>query len=211
VKTLRTFRKSFHTPPDAVNATTSAFLAKLCVDELAEEGERFFQTARTLFAYKRKDVSLDIASPAAVLASKDFTLEIAYALDESDPGRYVITRALHSIRNANFLATAECESAFGGLFTEIVFALTKGAPVEAVIDAIENLADGTALAVTYPSDCSHCMLAVVGVSAEVRFDGAELAMIFPRAGSPQALLEGFHAVRHAFVLSKDKTLAGLLK
>jgi hypothetical protein len=51
---------------------------------------------------------------------------------------------------------------------------------------------------------------VAGVGAQVRFDGAELAMVFPKYGSPGELLDGFLAVRTAFSLSKSKILSGLL-
>src|ERR1035437_818232 len=76
VKALQGFKKSHHTVPDAVNAATSAFLAKLCAEELAEEAERFFQGARTTFGYKRKEITLDVTSPNAMLSAKDFTFEL---------------------------------------------------------------------------------------------------------------------------------------
>ena len=219
VKALRGFKKSHHTVPDAVNATTSAFLGKLCADELAEEAEAFFQRARETFGYKRKDLALDVTSPTAVLTAKDFTLEFAYALDESDPAAWSLVRTLGGVARSDFLGTPECAEVFGGLFSELVFALTKGASVEAVIDAVEGLDEadsegegvGAALRVDYPSDCAHCVVSVEGVSATVRFEGAELSMVFPRSGSPQELLDGFAAVRAAFSLTKSKALAGLLK
>lgn len=213
VKTLRGFKKSHHTVPDAVNAATSAFLAKLCADELAEEAEKFFQHARATFGYKRKEITLEVTSPNAVLAAKDFTFELTYALDESDPASYAVMRSLHGLRSMDFAATAECETVFAQQFTELAFVLTKGAPVEAVIDAVEGLESSgdDVLKVEYPSDCSDCTLAVAGVSATVRFDGSELAMVFPRSGSPQELLEAFVAVRDAFALSKKSVLAALLK
>lgn len=216
VKTLRGFKKSHHTVPDAVNAATSAFLAKLCADELADEAEKFFQHARATFGYKRKEITLEVTSPNAVLAAKDFTFELTYALDENDPASYAVLRSLHGLRSTDFAATVECETVFAQQFTELAFVLTKGAPVEAVIDAVEGLADSAdtaeaALKVEYPSDCRDCTLAVAGVSATVRFDGSELAMVFPRSGSPQELLEAFVAVRDAFALSKKPVLAALLK
>ncbi|MGC4073293.1 MAG: hypothetical protein QM760_12405 [Nibricoccus sp.] len=221
VKTLGGFKKSHHTLPDAVNATTTAFLGKLCVGELAEEAEAFFQKARETFGYKRKDLSLDVSSPSAVLTAKDFTLEWAYALDESDPSAWTLVRTLYGVGSSDFLGTTECAEFFGGLFSELVFALTKSVSVEAVIDAIEGLderksdtggAEGaTALRVDYPSDCAHCVLSVEGVSATVKFEGAELSMVFPRSGAPQELLDGFMAVRAAFSLTKNKALSGLLK
>ncbi|MFT3868400.1 MAG: hypothetical protein QM715_07870 [Nibricoccus sp.] len=210
MKLLGGFKKSHHTVPDAVNAATSGFLAKLCADELAEEAEKFFQAARETFGYKRKELTLDVTSPNAVLSAKDFTFELTYALDEADPASYVTTRALHGLRSTDFAATTECDTLFAGQFSELSFVLTKGATVESVIDAVEGLDDASKLAVNYPSDCSRCILSVPGVSAEVRFEAGELAMVFPRSGAPRELLKAFVAVREAFALTKQPVLAGLL-
>ncbi|HLP24327.1 MAG TPA: hypothetical protein VK477_01525, partial [Acidobacteriota bacterium] len=84
VKNLGGFRKQHHTLPDAVNAATTAFLAKLCAGELAEEGEAIFQRVRAAFGYKRAELSLDVATPHAVLTARDFVFEIDYALAESE-------------------------------------------------------------------------------------------------------------------------------
>ena len=85
VKNLAGFRKPHHTVPDAVNAVTTAFLGKLCATELAAEGEEYYQRAKTALGYKRADLSLDVTSPTAVLTTRDFALEIAYALQPADP------------------------------------------------------------------------------------------------------------------------------
>ncbi len=214
VKALGGFKKGHHTLPDVVNATTTAFLGKLCADELATEAESFFQRSREAFGYKRKELALDVVSPGAVLTTKDFTFEWMYALDDAEPSSWTLTRTLHGLARSDFVNTPGCAEVFGGLFSELVFGLAKGAPVEAVIDAIEDLEpeeDATPLRVDYPSDCRHCVVSVEGVSATVRFEGAELSMVFPRAGSPRELLDGFLAVRSAFALTKNKALAALLK
>jgi len=210
VKSLSGFKKSHHTLPDAVNSATSAFLAKLAADEIAEEGERLFQHARTLLAYKRKDLTLDVGTGTAVLSAKDFTYELSYALNENDPAEYLASRSLHSVRSSDFLRTTECDALFPSAFSSVVFLLAKGAPVEKVIDAVEGLDPEHPLKVDYPSDCAHCVLRVAEVEAAVRFDGRELAMEFPRTAAPSELWESFLAVRHAFALSKDKVLAGLI-
>ena len=209
VKALAGFRKAHHTVPDAVNAATTAFLGKLCAEELAEEAEGYFQRARSALAYKRNDLSLDVATPAAVLTTKDFTLEIEYALEPDDASRYRVTRTLHGLREAGLVDVPAFDGLFAGMFTTIVFALAKGVRVEAVIDAVEGL-DGTALQVDYPSDCRHCTLTVEGVDAEVVCDGATLELRFSRAGSPRELLEAFVRVREAFRLTKAAALSGLL-
>ena len=221
VKTLGGFRKGHHTVPDAVNATTNAFLGKLCAGELAEEGETLFQSVRTGLGYKRKDVSLAVTGQAAVLAAKDFSVEIFYALEESDPTRFTVTTTLRELKNADLARTSEFAAIFAGKFTELSFALKKGARVEAVIDAIEALEDSESggaearagagqgkLSVSYPSDCSECEIAVEGVDATVRCTGASLEIVFPQAGGPAELLDGFAAVRGAFAISK--ALGGLI-
>ena len=210
VKSLAGFRKPHHTVPDAVNAVTTAFLGRLCAAELAEEGENYYQRARTALGYRRADLALDVTSPAAVLTARDFTLEIAYALESDDPAAYRVTRTLHSLRSGELVELEEFDRLFAGVFSAIVFTLAKGVKVEAVIDAVEARPAGGPLAVNYPSDCRQCTLTVEGVAAEVGCDGATLEMRFPRAGSPREMIAAFLAVRSAFALTKDRVLAGLL-
>ena len=210
VKALGGFKKQHHTVPDAVTAATSAFLGKLCAGELAAESEQWFQRAKTAFAYKRADLTLEVASPSAVLAAKDFTLEIVYALESLDPSSYGVTHTLHSLSGGELLERAEFDELFARMFEGMVFGLTKGTRVEEVIDAVETQAGPSGLTVSYPSDCRHCILKVAGVEAEVVCDGATLEMRFPRPGSPRELVADFAVVRSAFVLTKNRVLAGLL-
>jgi hypothetical protein len=210
VRNLAGFRRQHHTVPEAVNAATTAFLGKLCAAELAEEAEGFFQRSKAAFGYKRTDLALEVTSPTAVLTTRDFTLELAYALAEKDPAGYEVTRTLHGVKDADLVARPECNELFAGMFDGLVFALVKGVRVEAVVDAVEAQDAATALTVSYPSDCRHCVLRVEGVAAEVICDGATLEMRFPRAGSPAELVEAFTAVRSAFALAKNKVLGGLL-
>ncbi len=151
-----------------------------------------------------------MTSPVAVLTAKDFTLEIAYALEPADPAAYRITRTLHRLRDGELVHREEFDRLFAGAFTTIVFTLAKGVKVETVVDAIEARPAGDPLTVSYPSDCRHCVLTVEGVAAEVVCDGATLEMRFPRAGSPREMIAAFLAVRSAFALTKDRVLAGLL-
>ncbi len=208
VKSLAGFQKGRHTLPTAANATTNAFLAKLCAAELAEEAETFFQRTRAALGYKRRELALTVASPAAALVSPDFTFELGYALEPADPERYAVTRTLHEVRRAEFARRPEFDALCAGLFSELSFALRRSVQVEAVIDLVESLAPEAGLAVAYPSDCRDCTLTVTGVEAEVRCTGATLDLVFPAAGSPAELLDGFAAVRDAFARSPE--LAALL-
>ena len=211
VKALGGFKKGRHTVPDGVNAVTNAFLGKLCAGELAAEAETLFQSVRTGLGYKRRDVSLAVAGQSAVLVAKDFAVDIFYALEEGDASRYAVTTTLRELKNADLARTGEFAGIFSGKFSEISFGLKKGARVEAVVDAIEALEDseeGGGLKVSYPSDCSECEIVVEGVEARVRCTGGSLEVVFPRAGGPAELMDGFAAVRGAFAISK--VLGGLI-
>ena len=208
VKSLAGFKKGRHTLPDAANATTNAFLAKLCSTELAEEAEQWFQNVRTALGYKRKDISLGLASPTATLVARDFSLELCYALDEQEPARYVTTITLRDLRNVGLARSDAFAAVFAGRFGEISFALKKSARVDAIIDAIEALEPDRAMTVTYPSDYHECVIQVDGIDAQVRCTGAALDMIFARAGGPAELIDAFAAVHAAFQISKP--LAGLI-
>lgn len=203
MKTLPGFQKSRHTLPTAVNAATTAFLGKLCEAELAEQAESFFQRVRDALGYKRRDLSLSVASPAAILTAKDFTFELAYALEPEDPARYLVTQTLRDLRRAELIRQPEFDAVFAGLFTELAFGLKKGVRIEAVIDLVEALDADVGLSVAYPSDCRDCTLTVADVEASVRCTGASLELVFPSAGSPAELLDGFAAVRAAFALSPE--------
>lgn len=208
VKTLSGFRKPPHSVPDAVNAATQAFLAKICERELSEEAERLFQAVRTGLEYKRKDVSLSVTTPQATLAAKDFTVELDYALEENDPARYRVTTTLRELHDATLTRNDAFAQVFAGRFTEIEFGFTKGARVEAVIDAIEALDGADGLTVEYPSDYRHCTIGVAGVDAQVRCTPGALELLFPRSGSPAELIDAFAAVNEAFQISK--VLSGLI-
>ncbi len=208
VKSLAGFRKGHHTLPDTANAVTNAFLGKICDTELSTEAERLFQAARTGLGYKRKDIALSVTGPLALLTSRDFAVEIAYALEEHDAARYAVTTTLRDLHDAGFARREEFSRIFAGRFTEIVFSLKKGARVEAVIDAIEALDGEGGLSVRYPSDYRDCVVRVDGVDAEVRCTSATLEVIFPRGWAPAELIDAFAAVREAFQISK--ALSGLI-
>ena len=208
VKDLGGFKKGHHSMPDAANATTNAFLGKICARELTDEAENLFQAVRTALGYKRTQIVLSVTSPLAVLNAKDFSVEWFYTLDEREPARYAVTTTLRGLMSVELTRTDSFAEIFAGRFTESSFLLKKGARVEAVIDAVEELELGDGLTVAYPSDYRDCTISVEGVDATVRCTGAALEVVFPKAGGPAELIEAFAAVRDAFRISKG--LSGLI-
>jgi hypothetical protein len=208
VKRLGGFNKTRHTIPDAANATTNAFLGKLCTVELETEAEQLFQAIRGALGYKRKEISLSVTSPLAAIMAKDFAVEILYGLEERDPGSYAVTTTLRGLRDASLARTEPFARVFAAKFSEISFMLKKGARVEAIIDTIEALDGEGGLAVDYPSDCRECVIRVDGIDAQVRCGGASLEMVFPRAAGPAELIDAFAGMRGAFAVAKP--LSGLI-
>jgi hypothetical protein len=202
VKALSGFRKGHHTVPDDANPVTQAFLARICGPELSGEGEALFQNVRTSLGYKRAEISLTVASPVATLTTKDFNVEISYALEAADPARYQSVTALRGLQDASLARRAEFDAVFARRFNEISFGFARGVQVEAVIDAIEALPPEAGLGVNYPSDCRTCEITVTEVDATVRCSPGALEMVFPRAGSPAGLMDAFLAVRAAFAVSR---------
>jgi len=222
VKALSGFNKKRHSLPDAANAATQAFLARLCVPELAERGEALFQAVREAMGYKRREIALSVDEEGgfARLSARDFAVELSYALEADTPAFYAVTQTLLDARAAELLVDPAFNAVFAGAFSELSFTLKKGVSVEAVIDAVEAFGEGTSggsasrrggqtgkpaqspLRVSYPSDCSVCEISVEGVAPQVRCTGASIDMVFPRAGAPLELLREFAAVRSAFSFSE---------
>ena len=205
VKELGGFRKGHHAVPDAANAATNAFLGKICERELADGTEKLFQDLRAGLGYVGR---IGRTGRAGRAGAKDFTVEIYYALEAREPARYAVTTTLRGLMSVALTRTEAFAQIFAGRFSEISFTLKKGANVEAMIDAIEELDCDDGLAVTYPSDYRDCTVSVEGVDATVRCTGATLEIVFPRAGGPAELIEAFAAVRQAFRISKG--LSGLI-
>lgn len=207
-KSLPGFQKGRHTVPTAVTPATTAFLAKLCADPLADAAEDFFQRTRAALGYKRREISLAVASPSAVLSTPDFSFELAYALEAGDPAQYSVTSSLRSLARAGLARQPEFDELFAGRFHDLVFSLRGGVRVEAVIDAVESLENGAGLTVAYPSDYRECTITLDDVDTVICCTGATLELRVRTAGSPAVLLDAFGAVRSAFAAHAG--LEGLL-
>lgn len=211
VKSLGGFRKDRHSVPDAVNAATQAFVARLGEGEIREESEKIFQAARAALGYKRTEISLSLGNGQALLTAKDFVWELAISLHDADSERYRLVRTLHSLRSSGVIGRPEFDSLWVGAFSTLVFTLRKGVAVEAVIDAVENLdqVGEERLSVNYPSHCRDCVITVAGVDAQVRCTGATLEVEFSHGATPRELIEKFAAVREAFLLTRMAALVNL--
>lgn len=210
VKKLSGFKKNVHTVPDADTPATNAFLSKICATELQEEAEGFFQKARDILGYKRREIALHAAAGNALLQTRDFSLEWQYAISPDCPAHYQRNLLLHNISPAADISSPSWDSLFSSLFDHLEFVLTRPHSVEAIIDAVEALPPPASLRVDYPSDCRTCTLSTPDISAQVIFSGHLLTMRFPSPGSPGELFDSFLRLRSAFSLTRSTILGTLL-
>ncbi|EDY81834.1 hypothetical protein VDG1235_1454 [Verrucomicrobiia bacterium DG1235] len=208
VRRLAAFDKKRHSVPDRVCGATQAFLEKLCEEELTEEAEAIFQSAREHFGYKRREISLSVGSGFARLDAKDFVLELRYELDEEDPGDYVVEICVREVASRDLLESGPFQASVGSRFDRLRCGLQGTVSVEAVIDAVEDDESGETR-VDYPSDCSSCTVRIDGVAGEVFVDGAILEVRFGKLASAAALMEAFDRIGE-YVL-EAAGLGGLLE
>ncbi|MBL4575287.1 MAG: hypothetical protein JKY51_04200 [Opitutaceae bacterium] len=194
VRTLSGFKKGIHTVPDIANETTNRFLAKICESELSQEGEALYQRLRTGLGYKRRDLTLTVEPPFALLHGKEFSLEIMYDLEREAPSIYQIFTTLSGLSCVDILTKDVFNEICAGLFDRFTFALTQTVKVEDVIDAIEAF-PRPGIKVAYPSDCLECSVSLEGFLGHIQCTTHSLDIVLPSKSSPQAFLEGFEALR----------------
>lgn len=193
IKSLPGFRKGLHTVPERYTESADQFVGKVSAPALEEEAEAFFQQARQVLGYKRREITLTTEPPLALLQTPDFALETSYRLDPDEPTCFLCERVLTRADLA-FLATPESETLFLNLFDRLEIELEKALSVEALIDAIEDEPE-KGIQVNYPSDCSSCSLRFSGLAFELVATSHRLTIRLPQGGSPPMLIDAYEHLR----------------
>lgn len=208
VKNLLGFRKGFHKVPALLpDAMFERQFPAICAPDLERLGTELFNKLRAARGYKRKEINLNTDAPNATLTTSDFTLDLFYAPDPNDPGDYLLTHDLHTIRDIAVFADPALNEALAGLFSRVLFTFPTPVEVEDVIDELED-APGGAANLRYPPDASECTVRLSGFVGEVRVTGRALEVISPAGTSPAELVKTF--VGATEVLAKNPSLEKLI-
>lgn len=208
VKNLTGFRKGFHkipaTLPDSMFERQFGAMAEPDLDRLARE---LFEKLRAGRGYKRKEINLNLDAPTATLTTTDFTLDLIYSPDPADPGDYLLTYDLHSIRDIAVFADGSLNDVFAGLFNRVSFSFGQAIDMENLIDELEEAPGGSA-SLRYPPDCSECIVQLPGYTGVVRVTPRQLEVVSPAGASPAELVKTF--VEASEVLAANPTLERLI-
>lgn len=208
VKNLLGWRKGFHKVPALLpDAMFERQFPTICAPDLERLGEELFNKLRASRGYKRKEINLNTDSPNSTLTTSDFTLDLFYEPDATDPGDYRLSYDLHSIRDIAVFADLALNDALGGLFNRVLFTFPAPVNVEDVIDELEETPGGAAN-LRYPPDASECSVRLTGFIGEVRVTRSALEVVSPAGTSPAELVKTF--VGATAILAKNPSLEKLI-
>ena len=189
VKELAGFRKTFQLPESATPSARK-FVAKCAADDLREDLNRLYESAREHLGYKRKDIDTAIdAEGTGTLRTPDFEYTVRLTLDKNDPSLVTWRREVGGFADPGFLRGPGFRSLFGNLFDQLVFEFDQPVDVEAWIDRFEdNPHRGAKLHIE--SGGSACELTVAGFAGRLRIERAALT-VRGRGHDSSGLLDQF--------------------
>ncbi len=196
VKELAGFRKSFQLP-EIATPSARKFIAKCATDDLREDLNRLYESAREHLGYKRKDIDTAIdAEGTGTLRTPDFEYTIRLTLDKNDPTQVTWRREVGAFSDPGFLRGPGFKSLFGNLFDQLVFEFDQPVDVEAWIDRLEdNPQKGVKLHIE--SDGTACEITLAGLAGRMRIERSALT-VRGRGHDSAGLLDQFLAFLRDF-------------
>ena len=196
VKELSGFRKSFQLP-EVASPSARKFIAKCATDDLREDLNRLYESAREHLGYKRKDIDTSIdAEGFGNLRTPDFEYTIRLTLDKDNPTQVTWRREVGAFSDPGFLRGPGFQSLFGRLFDQLVFEFDQPVDVEAWIDRLEDKPQ-PGLKLHVESDGSACEITLAGFAGRMRVDRTALT-VRGRGHDSAGLLDQFLAFLRNF-------------
>jgi hypothetical protein len=204
IRNLRGFIKQKHTMPDCVDTHTKSFVEKISEQDLEDEAIRYHDQIKSNFAYKRKEITLDVASPTAHISTKDFDFTIHYAQDTADPSSYTTQYQITNIKDSTALSDDGLAAILNNNFNEVKFSLSGSIDIERLIDLVEEQ-DRPDIALEYPADCSHLTITATGIEGAIRITPDGISVVSGDLQSPLRMLDLYASSQH--LISTDPLFA----
>ena len=203
IKDLSGFNKQWHSMPEDMDDKSIALVENVGSKEVEAEAQRLFQSIRTAFNYKRRELSCDSGEGCATLRGPDFDVDINITVDPDDFSGYLIETVVGRFKTPAVVQSEPFSQVFGRVFKVLRFDFSKTFDIEDIIDTVEDLED-EAVQVTYPPDCSQCAITGRGLRGEILFDERGFRVQLERGSEPAELLETFVIAQE--LLGADKLL-----
>jgi len=198
LKSLQGFQKGFSLP-DSPGEYADRTARRLGAQDLAEHAETLFQTLKSTFNYKRRELQLghDADAGAASINAPDYRVDMTIIGDPENAANFHLLTELCDITDPDVARSEAFATAFDGVFDRLCFAFPEPLNVEDVIDRVEDL-ENDAITVSYPSDASECTVAVDGHRAKLHFQPDGLMLLAPHRTDVASLLEASEQVPAMF-------------
>ena len=149
--------------------------------------ENAHRAARESLGFKRKDITVEIAGPAAgVLRTPAFEYRVEAEAEDGD-ARWLREIAVTGVEADRVLPI------FADLLDTVLVRFAEPLEVAAIVDRLEARSDSS-LRLDYDMRCRWCEVVFDGLPARVRLEGKEMRVV-PEAGSSVPVTELWSWVR----------------
>ncbi len=176
------------------------FLAQLVKDELNQDLQTTFDSLRTVWRWKRKEISA--FGPEDCLASIEtpcFSYEVSVDFSEGEPDTVIWSRTVSNIRDLSQVFSHRFQDVFGSQFTCMEVALPNPLDIESVIDKIEEI-ESDQFSLSYDKDCTRCEIGLDRSNGLIRVEPDRLLISSQSPEStPQRLVEALAEFQNQLV------------
>jgi len=194
VRSLSGFAKRRgHFLPDRHSDAAERFIVEAGSEEVAEEAKDWYKRIQDAFAFKRREITLNVGAGSAIIKTALFDLSLSLEQHRSDPAKYSLLLQVDNF-SPDVAQSKEFNAAFADAFTTLIFSGTKKQDIVKLIDRIED-AELPGVDIDFPEeDPKYVSIRFKGHRAEFVV-GKDWLKVKLANGSPNDFIEALHKVQ----------------
>jgi hypothetical protein len=194
IKSLTGFKKGVHQLPDQVGTAAQNFVTNLAIADLETEAMRIFQSIKSIFRYKRKEIEMKIEGAVAFIPCRDFDLVISYRQNEREAKEYVLEYLLTNVSDLNAILHPELQDLLRNHFNEIRFLLSEDLVITDLIDELEKK-EPENIDLVYSPDCNELVVTHKHSFWIITFKPRQFSIANQAPTSPARMMELMDEIR----------------
>ena len=201
IRSLQGFDKKRHVLPQSMDDYSQRFVAEISNPELDSHLENTYQSLRSAYKFKRKELKRITPAPGCGCVETPFflfTIQASHCYD--DPNLVTWERSVIQIKSPEQILSPPFATVFDGQFDRIEFTLDPPIDLEDWIDHLESL-DHDRLRLDYDSQVSYCRLTIDQVNAVIEVSESIVSVAQPRPTQTNQILTAFLEVRETILES----------